>query len=97
MAAFEEQELRALLALARDQMKENVERQPRKIPDPFAPRLGSRTTRKDRRLGQKPVSVYGRAGEACYDCGTRIEMQRQGSLERSTYYCPGCQPSRRQG
>jgi endonuclease-8 len=75
-------------------MKETVERKPRRIPDPFTPRGNTRQTRIDRRLGQKPVSVYEREGEACYDCGTRIEMRRQGQQLRSTYFCPRCQPAR---
>ena len=34
------------------------------------------------------LSVYGRAGEACDRCGTRI---RKIGGARSTFYCPGCQ------
>jgi formamidopyrimidine-DNA glycosylase len=33
--------------------------------------------------------VYGREGEACRQCGTKIKQIRQG--QRSTYYCPKCQ------
>jgi endonuclease-8 len=36
--------------------------------------------------------VYGRAGEECRRCGTTIEMRRQGTGARSTYWCPACQP-----
>jgi len=35
--------------------------------------------------------VYGRMGRPCRRCGTRIEMRRQGDLNRSTYFCPRCQ------
>ncbi len=35
--------------------------------------------------------VYERKGRPCRRCGTRIEMRRQGDLNRSTYYCPTCQ------
>lgn len=35
--------------------------------------------------------VYERQGRPCRRCGTRIEMRRQGDLNRSTYYCPTCQ------
>lgn len=35
--------------------------------------------------------VYGRSGKPCLRCGTTIAMRRQGSLARSTYYCPRCQ------
>ncbi|MGZ8203589.1 MAG: bifunctional DNA-formamidopyrimidine glycosylase/DNA-(apurinic or apyrimidinic site) lyase [Burkholderiales bacterium] len=33
--------------------------------------------------------VYGRAGEPCAKCGTRVRELRQG--QRSTFYCPSCQ------
>jgi formamidopyrimidine-DNA glycosylase len=33
--------------------------------------------------------VYGREGEACRKCGTKIRQLRQG--QRSTYFCPKCQ------
>ena len=94
LALVHDDELRALLQLARKQMKETVERAPRRIPDPFSPRFPTRQTRIDRRQGQKVMSVYERAGEPCYDCGTPIAMRRQGAQDRSTYYCPRCQPSR---
>ena len=94
VAAVSDDELRSLLQLARKQMKETVERAPRRIPDPFSPRFPTRQTRIDRRHGQKVMSVYGRAGEPCYDCGTSIAMKHQGAQDRSTYYCPRCQPSR---
>lgn len=35
--------------------------------------------------------VYGRAGEPCRECGTLIEVKRQGVDARKTYYCPQCQ------
>lgn len=35
--------------------------------------------------------VYGRAGEPCRQCGTAIEVRRQGTNARKTYYCPNCQ------
>jgi endonuclease VIII len=35
--------------------------------------------------------VYGRSGEPCRACGSRILMRRQGLDARSTYYCPQCQ------
>jgi endonuclease-8 len=94
LSACSEAELRALLTLARKQLQETVAEKPRKLPDPFRPR--GRVTRLDHRLGQKPTSVYERSGERCYDCGTTIEMKRQGSTQRSTYYCPRCQPARSQ-
>ena len=35
------------------------------------------------------LRVYGRAGERCLRCDSRIRRITQGA--RSTYYCPGCQ------
>jgi endonuclease-8 len=48
----------------------------------------NRTTTGDTRRGQQ-VWVYGRAGEPCRRCGTRIESDDSG--ERITYWCPVCQ------
>ena len=36
-----------------------------------------------------PVAVYGREGEPCPECGSRVKRIPQGG--RSTYYCPSCQ------
>jgi endonuclease-8 len=94
VARFSDDELRALLELARAQLQQSVARKPRSLPDPFTPSARQRVARLDQRLGQKPLSVYERAGERCYDCGTVIEMKRQGETLRSTYYCPTCQPVR---
>ncbi len=38
------------------------------------------------------VAVYGKARRPCPRCGTPIRMQRHGSQNRSTYWCPNCQP-----
>jgi formamidopyrimidine-DNA glycosylase len=37
--------------------------------------------------------VYRRRGQPCFVCTTRIEMVRQGDLQRTTYFCPHCQPA----
>jgi endonuclease-8 len=37
--------------------------------------------------------VYDRANQPCTRCGTPIRVQRQGTLNRSTYWCPRCQPA----
>lgn len=39
------------------------------------------------------LAVYGRRDEPCRRCGTPIVMARTGPHARSTYWCPGCQPS----
>lgn len=35
--------------------------------------------------------VYGRSGQPCRRCGTRIEFRKQGTDARVTYWCPRCQ------
>ncbi len=39
-----------------------------------------------------PYYVYLRSDSPCRRCGCTIEMRRQGTAARSTYYCPDCQP-----
>jgi endonuclease-8 len=36
--------------------------------------------------------VYRRRNSPCHLCQTPIEMIRQGEMQRSTYFCPTCQP-----
>jgi formamidopyrimidine-DNA glycosylase len=38
---------------------------------------------------QLQTQVYGRAGEPCRVCDTRVKVIQQG--QRSTFYCPSCQ------
>ena len=38
------------------------------------------------------VAVYGRARQPCRVCGTPIRMVHHGEQNRSTYWCPRCQP-----
>jgi endonuclease-8 len=94
VAAAGEEELSALLTMARRLMLETVERTPRRLPDPFAPRGAQRHARLNHRHGQKRLSVYERDGEPCYDCASIIRKRPQGEQLRATYYCPTCQPSR---
>ena len=42
---------------------------------------------------EEKLWVYRRAGLHCRVCGTIIEMRRTGPNSRSTYWCPGCQPT----
>ena len=48
-----------------------------------------------RRTGAEGLAVYGRRGEPCRRCGTRVRRHTEGELARVTYWCPTCQPSRR--
>jgi endonuclease-8 len=50
-----------------------------------------RVTRTTRPGARAPLSVYGRQGEPCFDCGATVVMRRQGEQRRSTYFCPMCQ------
>ena len=52
----------------------------------------SRTTTGNTRVGQQ-LWVYGRAGEPCRRCGTRILRAdpSDGTEERLSYWCPSCQ------
>lgn len=45
----------------------------------------------DRETGLPRHWVYGRAGERCLRCRSRIEHRRFGRGRRDTYWCPGCQ------
>lgn len=42
---------------------------------------------------EQRLHVYGRHGEPCRRCGSTIEMQHHGEHNRSTYWCPTCQPA----
>ncbi len=47
----------------------------------------------ERRTHPAGLAVYGRRGLPCHRCGTPVAMARHGELNRSTYWCPGCQQS----
>lgn len=49
-----------------------------------------RTTTGNTRPGQQ-LWVYGRGGEPCRRCGTRIARAGQSDAERVSYWCPSCQ------
>lgn len=72
-------DLRKLIAIARRQMRANVD-----------PAAGGRATT-GRMNPDEPLWVYRRAGLACRVCGETIEMKRTGPNARSTYWCPRCQ------
>jgi endonuclease VIII len=76
VAALDEETLKKILQHARKLMRASVLS------------VGARRTAPG---GGDPYWVYGRSRRACRRCGTRIQMQRQGALARSTYWCPRCQ------
>lgn len=45
-----------------------------------------------RRTHPRGLAVYRRDRRPCHACGTPIRMARQGEHQRSTYWCPRCQP-----
>lgn len=54
----------------------------------------TRRTTTGRDVNGERVYVYGRAGQPCRRCGTRIVSDRFGAVgvERISYWCPHCQP-----
>ncbi|WP_059016151.1 endonuclease VIII Nei2 [Mycobacterium sp. M26] len=50
----------------------------------------NRTTTGNRRTGEE-LWVYGRSGQPCRRCGTRIARADGVDSERITYWCPSCQ------
>jgi len=42
---------------------------------------------------EQRLYVYGRQGQPCRRCGTAIQLRHHGEHNRSTYWCPRCQPS----
>lgn len=52
---------------------------------------GNRRTTRSMDRGAR-LWVYRRQGQECRRCGAIIEMRRQGTGARSTYWCPSCQP-----
>ena len=43
------------------------------------------------RVDRNRWQVYGRGGQPCRKCGTRIQMKKQGEDARVTFWCPVCQ------
>ena len=76
---FIDQELIQLMQAARQLMRRNLSGFPRRT------RFG--------RDGQR-LWVYGRSGRPCLECGTSIQIRRQGTSGRTTYWCANCQPLR---
>ena len=79
VARYSDAELAAMLEKGRRLMRLNLSGHPRQ----------TRFQGDGRR-----VWVYGRSGQACYKCGGRIQLRRQGEAGRTTCWCPECQPSR---
>lgn len=75
---YSDHALKNIVYKARELLKQNIQGKPR----------ATRNT-----LDQQRFWVYGRSGRPCRKCGTKIQMRRQGTDGRSTYWCPSCQNS----
>jgi len=88
ISTVSDRELESIAEIAERYMRANVaEGKGEGIVTYTGPRRTTRTTDRDTRLW-----VYRRRGKECRRCGGVIEMRRQGSGARSTYWCPLCQP-----
>jgi endonuclease VIII len=83
VAGVSDDKLRALIATAQRLLRDNV-----------TPGHPQRVTTRGDRTAPGSLWVYGRANRPCARCGTPIRVQRQGTLNRPTYWCPRCQPIR---
>ena len=80
VGSLSEAELAGLVGHAREMLAANV--------------VGERGHFRQTRRGAQPFErlwVYGREGQACRRCGTRIEVRKQGEDARVTFWCPVCQ------
>jgi endonuclease VIII len=79
LSSIDDAQLERVIATSRKLLQHNVSRA-----------AGSRETMSGLRRNQK-LWVYGRSGQPCRKCGTRIEYRKQGPDVRGTYWCPRCQ------
>lgn len=70
--------LESIARTAAAQLQRNLEGSERRTTSPLAP-------------GR--LWVYGRTGENCRRCGTRVRRAYQGEPRRATYWCARCQPA----
>jgi endonuclease VIII len=77
VGSLDDATLQRILKRARELMRRNL------LPGPRRTTFGSYA-------GDK-YWVYERSGKHCLKCDTRIAMRRQGTSQRSTYFCPECQ------
>lgn len=84
MKTISELELERIAEVAQRYMQANVAEG---APTGIATYRGRRTAGRGGRRW-----VYARVGQECRRCGAILEMRRQGTGARSTYWCPVCQP-----
>jgi len=76
LASLDDASIERLLRRARELMRRNLK----------GPRRTTFGT-----YASTPHYVYDRSGQHCLKCDTKIRMLRQGTHQRSTYFCPECQ------
>ncbi len=79
LAELDDERLVGLYTRARDLLQQNLGSGPRRT--------------RGTRGGSGALWVYHREGEDCLRCGAAVRRARLGRGLRSTYWCPGCQPS----
>ena len=88
MRTISAREMEAVVEISQRYMKANVMEGKG---DEIVTYLGNRrTTHSSNR--EERLWVYGRQGQECRRCGTKVMMRKQGMQARSTYWCPECQP-----
>jgi endonuclease VIII len=90
MGSIDDDRLHALLQDLQTIMRDNVGQRAAGPADAVAQYRYTRTTTTTDI--QAPLAVYGRAGQPCFVCGGAIARVRQGPQQRSSYFCPHCQP-----
>jgi endonuclease-8 len=85
VAELDDAALSKIIEISLRQLHVNVASRSRTM----APTGGRRTT--GSLHPSKGLWVYGRGGQLCRRCGTRILARKTGSDARLTYWCPGCQ------
>jgi endonuclease VIII len=89
VADLDDETISRLIEIARTQLRANVAPRERTL----APARGRRTT--GSLHPSKGLWVYGRAGQPCRTCGTRLEARKTGPDARLTYWCRSCQANLR--
>jgi endonuclease-8 len=82
VATLDDTRLHAMIATAQRLLVENA-----------TPGRPHRVTTRGDPTVRGSAYVYGRQHQPCPRCGTAIRVDRQGTLNRPTYWCPHCQPA----
>src|SRR5262245_48383611 len=84
VSAIPDEALARIVDIAREQLKANVLSRSQTLRVSTG-RTTTRSLNPNRRLW-----VYGRGGQACLKCATRVEARKTGLDARITYWCPSC-------